>query len=254
MTRTPGQADGGAAPGALILPGQAAYPVLLARIASPPPLWLMGAPATGRLVAVVGTRHPDEEGRLVARALASELAERGYGVVAGLADGIDAEAHRACLRAGGRTWAVVGSGLDLASSGEDPGLPSRIAAQGGLLSEVEPGRPATNQSLVARDRLQSGMSLATVIVQTDLRSGTMHTARFCLLQHRPLVVVSPPRHSPRWAGNLALSDPRGCDPALLHARGKTAELVGRRRPVADLVLATDRGWEPLWQLLEQLAP
>src|SRR5579884_1716157 len=182
-------------------PGQAGYPTPLAAISSPPdPLWLRGAEPKWPAVAVVGTRRPDAEGRRVASVIATTLAARGIAVVSGLAPGIDTAAHRAALRAGGRTWAVVGCGADMAESVEDPALPA-----------------------------------ATVVVQTDLASGTMHTARFALVQGRPLAVVAPGA-GPRWAGNAALVDPAGCDPAALHARGEAGRLVQARRPVADVVL------------------
>ncbi|HZT65201.1 MAG TPA: DNA-processing protein DprA [Acidimicrobiales bacterium] len=217
-------------------PGQAGYPTPLAAISSPPdPLWLRGAEPKWPAVAVVGTRRPDAEGRRVASVIATTLAARGIAVVSGLAPGIDTAAHRAALRAGGRTWAVVGCGADMAESVEDPDLPEDMVGAGGILAELPPGQPASARALVARDRIQTALSAATVVVQTDLASGTMHTARFALVQGRPLAVVAPGA-GPRWAGNAALVDPAGCDPAALHARGEAGRLVQARRPVADVVL------------------
>ena len=203
-------------------------------------------------MAVVGTRHPDRAGVELAGRLAEELVRRDYAVVSGLAIGIDTAAHQAALEAGGRTWAVLGCGVDVLPWAGAADLVRRIPSAGGLLAEVPPRTAVSTRALVARDRLQSAMSLATVVVQTDLRSGTMHTARFTLLQDRPLVVVAPPGVAPArpaWAGNAALCDPAGCDPVLLHATGAAGRLVASRRPVADLVLGADGPWSDLWELL-----
>ncbi|HVA44121.1 MAG TPA: DNA-processing protein DprA [Acidimicrobiales bacterium] len=228
------------------------YPQALRELRTPPPLWLDGTPPAGAMVAVVGTRHPDRTGLELAGRLAEELVGRGYAVVSGLAIGIDAAAHRAALDAGGRTWAVLGCGVDVLPWAGAADLARRIPASGGLLAEVAPGTAVSARALVARDRLQSALSLATVVVQTDLRSGTLHTARFTVGQGRPLVVVAPPGNGPgrtAWAGNAALCDPAGCDPALLHATGTAGRLVGSRRPVADLVIEADGPWSELWELL-----
>jgi DNA protecting protein DprA len=235
-----------------LTPGSPGYPTGLLELASPPALWLRGQPPEGALAAVVGTRRPDRVGRALAADLAGALARRGYGVVSGLAPGIDTTAHRAALAAGGRTWAFIGAGVDRATSPEDPALVDRLVLSGGVLSEVDPGTAVTAGALIARDRLQSGSSVATVVVQTDLASGTMHTARFALAQGRPLVVMTPPpgHRIARWGGNLALSHPNGTDPALLHARGPLASRLARRTPVADLVLPAEGPWDALWELLE----
>lgn len=206
---------------------------------------------------MVGTRRPDADGLALARRLAGQLVEHGYSVISGLAQGIDCAAHRGALDAGGRTWAVVGCGVDVAvapAAARDPALVSEMVERGGVLAEVPPGTTATAQALVARDRIQSGLSAATVVVQTDLASGTMHTARFTLEQERLLVVLAPgAERSDRagWAGNAALSDPGGCDPALLHARGRLAVRLAARRPVADLVLDPDGNLTPLLDLISE---
>ncbi|HUZ43264.1 MAG TPA: DNA-processing protein DprA [Acidimicrobiales bacterium] len=240
----------------------------LRELRTPPSLWLDGMTPAGPLVAVVGTRHPDRAGLELAGRLARELVERGYGVVSGLAPGIDAAAHRGALEAGGRTWAILGCGVDVLPWAGAAELARRIPGAGGLLAEVPPGTHVSTRALVARDRLQSAMSAATVIVQTDLRSGTMHTARFSVLQGRPLVVVAPPgtagagaagagaapageTRAEAWAGNAALCDPAGCDPARLHATGAAGRLVAARRPVADLVLERDGPWSELWERLHR---
>lgn len=237
-------------------PGQADYPAGLMDLRTPPVLWLRGDPPTGGNVAVVGTRHPDRAGLAAAGTVATALVERGYGIVSGLAPGVDSAAHRAALAAGGRTWAVLGAGADVVAPASSA-LAGAIAESPGsaVLSELEPGTPQSAAALVARDRLQSALSLAVIVVQTDLRSGTMHTARFTLIQHRLLAVVEPPPSTPmapQWAGNAALLDRDGCDPALLHATGSAARLISARRPVADLAIGPAGPWDGLWGRLEEL--
>lgn len=218
----------GAARGWRVLtPGGADYPPSLAVLGERPALWLAGAvpPGTGA-VAVVGTRHPTPDGVALARLVAGTAAARGLAVVSGLAPGVDTEAHRAALDAGGSTWAVVGCGVDVALSGRGGRLAREmVAAGGGVLAEVPPGTRPTAAARVARDRIQTALGEVCVVVQTDLASGTMHTARFALEQGRRLVVVRPPPAGPvlpaaAWAGNAAIS---GWAPA---ARGILDVVVG----------------------------
>jgi DNA processing protein len=239
-------------------PADPDYPPGLTDLRTAPPIWVRGNPPSGRMVAVVGTRHPDGDGIDVAERLTTALVDHGYGIVSGLARGVDSAAHRAALVAGGRTWAVVGAGADVVASEATALAAAMVEAPGsGILSELEPGTAQTNRALVARDRLQSALSAAVVVVQTDLRSGTMHTARFALTQRRPLVVVRPDgtqrsgRGLSQWAGNGVLVDPDGCDPALLHATGEAARLIAARRPVADLAIGPDGPWDEMWALLDE---
>ena len=238
-------------------PNVAGYPPALAALRRPPPeLWLRGNDPPLECVAVVGTRRPDAAGRALAGVIGAAVAQRGYGVVSGLAPGVDRAAHRGAIDAGGATWAVVGGGVDLAAVGpDDPSLVDDLLdGGGGILAEVAPGTPSSARTLVARDRIQSGLARATVVVQTDLASGTMHTARFAIEQGRPLAVVAPPapasgRAGAVWAGNAALVSPQGCDPGVLHAKGRVAAQVAARRPVADVVLPADGDLSALWDRL-----
>ncbi len=206
-------------------------------------------------VAIVGTRHPSRFGRSVADAAARSAVAAGLAVISGLAAGIDTVAHESALAAGGLTWAVLGSGVDVPTPISNAALAEEIVARGGgLIAEVPLGTPVGRQQLVARDRIQSGLSLAVVICQCETSSGAMHTARFAVVQGRLLVVVRP--RGPDGAvtacsGNVALADPNGCDPALLSATGRTAELLRARRPMADVVI-DDR--EELDELFERLRP
>jgi DNA processing protein len=244
-------------------PNVAGYPTALLGLVRPPArLWLRGPGPDERAVAVVGTRRPDGSGRRLAGQIAAELVAAGYAVISGLALGVDAAAQRAAVAAGGRTWAVVGCGVDRADCPEDPTLvEDLLAAGGGIVAEVPEGTPASAPTLVARDRIQSGLSLATVVVQTDLASGTMHTARFCLQQGRPLAVVAPPAglegRARVWGGNRALGAARGADPAVLHAKGKLARELAAKRPLADLIVPVTGGeadLTPLMTTLRRLGP
>jgi DNA processing protein len=217
------------------------YPANLRSIPSLPKLlWVRGTLPPIAAVAIVGTRHPTRFGRNVADVAATSAVAAGLAVISGLAAGVDTVAHESAMAAGGRTWAVLGSGVDVPTPVSNAALAEEIVASGGgLIAEVPPGTPVRRRHLVARDRIQSGLSLAVVICQCEISSGAMHTARFAVAQGRLLVVVRP--RGPHGAvkastGNVALADPNGCDPVLLSATGKTAELVRARRPVADVVI------------------
>ena len=219
------------------------YPSRLQQIASAPAvLWIRGTAPVGNSAAVVGTRHPTKTGVDRVTKVVSVLVSAGYGIVSGLAAGIDTAAHEAALAEGGRTWAYLGSGVDYPTPRENVDLAERIVATGGgLLAEVDPETKPSPRTLVARDRLQSGTSSLTVIGQSGIPSGTLHTARFTIEQERSLVVVAPPASEaddPAWAGNRALCDPDGCDPAILNAGGRLAERIATRKPTADHVLTS----------------
>ena len=229
-------------------------------IPDPPALlWVKGAPAPARMLAIVGTRTPTLYGETVARMTATGAAEQGISIVSGLALGIDSLAHRTCMEAGQPTWAIIGQGLATLNEGERADLSRDIlAAGGGLIAEVPPGEPSAPHHLVRRNRLQSAMSLAVVIAQSGLPgrgkpAGTMHTARYAVTQGRPLVAGRP---TGAWAtetesaGNLALTDPAGCPPEAVHASDKTDIIrCMDRLPYADLTLHTRTDLPALWDLI-----
>ena len=241
-------------PADFITIGQSEYPAGLRSIPSAPKtLWIKGVLPPPAAVAIVGTRQPTSFGRTVAQAVAGSAVAGGFAVISGLAAGVDTFAHERALAAGGLTWAVLGSGVDVPTPSSNAALADAIVASGGgLIAEVPPGTPVRNRQLVARDRIQSGLSLAVVICQCETGSGAMHTARFAVIQGRLLVVVRPKgRHGAATAssGNLALTDPAGCDPALLSATGRAADLVRARRPVADVVIETSDDLAGVWERL-----
>lgn len=189
----------------------------------------------------------------MAAAVARSAVAAGFAVISGLAAGIDTVAHESALTAGGLTWAVLGSGVDVPTPSANIELASRIVeAGGGLIAEVPPGTAVSTRQLVARDRIQSGLSLAVVICQCEIASGAMHTARYSAVQGRLLVVAQPtgPDSAVReCTGNLALADPGGCAPALLSATGKVAALVRTRRPMADVVFEDPAELAEVWRLV-----
>ncbi|MFN2433678.1 MAG: DNA-processing protein DprA [Gemmatimonadota bacterium] len=174
-----------------LLRGDPAYPELLERIAQPPPLLhvigrleLLAGPA----VAIVGTRRPSSEGALFAERLAADLAARGIVVVSGLAYGIDAAAHRGAL-ATGATLAVLASGADVPSPVGNADLYRRIAARGAVVSEFPAGTGARAFQFLQRNRIISGISLGTVVVEAPAKSGALVTARHAAEQDREVFAV-----------------------------------------------------------------
>lgn len=178
----------------LLLLGEAGYPANLASLRdAPPALYVRGTlePEDERAVAIVGTRQPSPAGAEAARLVAFALADEGITIVSGLAVGIDAGAHRGALE-GGRTLAVVGSGLSRVYPSEHRELADAIASQGALLSERPPGAPPRRRHLLARNRLTAGLARCVVVGQVRGPGGSFVTARYALKAGRPVFVMSWP--------------------------------------------------------------
>ncbi|MDP9316840.1 MAG: DNA-protecting protein DprA [Chloroflexota bacterium] len=170
------------------------YPVHLKLVSDAPALLFMKGqlPDSKRTVACVGTRGLSAFGRSAAERITTFLGEQGWTIVSGLAKGIDTVSHRAALDAGAPTVAILGNGLDFIYPAENKVLAHEIIARGGaLLSEQPFGAEPTPGNLVQRDRLQSGMSVATIIFETAVNGGAMRTARFAQKQGRLLVCPVP---------------------------------------------------------------
>jgi DNA processing protein len=168
------------------------YPPLLAVLEdAPPALFTLGQwPLPVQNVAVVGTRQPSAAAEQAARTFGSLLAERGYAVVSGLALGIDRAAHLGALAVpGGRTVAVLGSGVLKVYPYANVPLARAITERGTLVSEVSPDASPSPPSLVARNRIISGLSDAVIVVETSADGGAMHAARRALAQGRPVYVL-----------------------------------------------------------------
>lgn len=169
-----------------------AYPEGLRRIdRSPPVLFVRGTlvEQDALAVAVVGTRHASTYGREVAHTLGVELARNGVTVVSGLALGVDTVAHRAALEAGGRTLAVLGSGVDQIYPMQNRSLGEVIVENGALVSDYALGTRPEARNFPPRNRIISGLSRAVVIVEAGERSGALITAEFAAEQGRELFAV-----------------------------------------------------------------
>jgi DNA processing protein len=156
------------------------YPPLLATVPSPPDLHARGelVPDDALAIAIVGTRRPSPYGIAVAEMLARDLAARGVTIVSGLARGIDTAAHRGALAAGGRTIAVLGTGIDVVYPGENRALLAEIERAGAAVSQFPPGAPADAWHFPVRNRTIAGLALGVVVVEAGERSGALITAGF----------------------------------------------------------------------------
>lgn len=153
-------------------------------------------------IGIVGTRTPSDYGRKVCRDLSKELANRGLPVVSGLAIGIDSIAHNSCLESGGITYAVLGSGVDNLYPPDNKHLYERIKETGAVISEFEIGAKAEKVNFPRRNRVVSGISLGTLIVESRIKGGSLITAEFALDQNRELFAVP---------GNITAKNSDGCN-------------------------------------------
>lgn len=179
----------------LLVEGSDGYPGLLSRIADPPGvLFVRGRlePCDSLAVAVVGARNASPYGKRVAWQLAGGLARAGYTVISGLARGIDAAAHRGALDAGGRTIAVLGTGVLEIYPPEHEQLAAEVMARGAVVSEAPPLAEAHAGAFPQRNRIVSGLSLGTVVVEAAERSGALITARLATEQGREVFAVPGP--------------------------------------------------------------
>ncbi|MEG4030537.1 MULTISPECIES: DNA-processing protein DprA [unclassified Microcoleus] len=164
-------------------PADPDYPRLLLEIPNPPPvLYYRGLVDVKEnqgitpTVAMVGTRSPSEYGRRWTRKISTALARSGFTVVSGLAAGIDTEAHTGCLEAGGRTFAVVGTGVDIVYPKQNERLCDRILQQGLVISEYPAGTQPNRTNFPRRNRIIAGLSRATIVIEAPHKSGALITA------------------------------------------------------------------------------
>jgi DNA processing protein len=182
--------------------GDPSYPTVLRQIHDPPiGIYRLGPDRfEQRGVAIVGTRRASPYGRTVARQLAGEFVRAGFCIISGLAQGIDTAAHEGALEAGGRTIAVLGTGIDLTYPPENRELKRRIAESGAVLSEFPFGRPASKQSFPMRNRIVSGLADAVIVVESGAAGGAMITAGLAGEQGKPLFAVPGRIDQPTSAG------------------------------------------------------
>jgi len=185
----------------LIVLGDAAYPEMLAAVDPPPPLlWTVGDAAlmARPCIAVVGARIASAGGLRIARGLSQQLGEAGHVVVSGLARGIDGAAHTGALPTG--TVAVLGGGVDDVYPPDNADLYARIAEQGCIVSESPMGARAQAKDFPRRNRIISGLSRGVIVVEAELRSGSLITARLAGEQGRDVFAVPGSPLDPRSRG------------------------------------------------------
>jgi len=183
------------------------YPVHLKEIDQPPPVLYMRGELTAEdawAVAIVGTRSISAYGRQVTEELATVLAQNGVTVVSGLARGVDAVAHQAALKAGGRTLAVLGSGVDNIYPPEHRQMAEKLSLHGAILSDYAPGTPPDSANFPPRNRIISGLSMAVVVVEAGDISGALITAEFAVDQGRDVFAVPGTVYAPQSRGTNRL--------------------------------------------------
>jgi DNA processing protein len=199
------------------------YPALLRQIPDPPPLLYIHGDASllcEPQLAMVGSRNPTTSGRQTATDFARHLSAAGLVITSGLALGIDAASHRGALDADNPTIAVMGTGLDRVYPARHRELARDIATRGTLVSEFPVGTPPSAENFPRRNRIISGLSLGTLVVEAALRSGSLISARYALEQGREVFAIPGSIHNP-----LA----RGCH----HLLRQGAKLVETAQDVID---------------------
>lgn len=217
------------------------YFSLLKEIHSPPILiYAEGDPGKeAKMLAVVGSRKSTLYGKEIALKLSAELASLGITVVSGMALGIDTWAHNGALDAGGRTIAVLGSGVDICYPKGNYKLKKKISEQGAVISEFPLGTTPVPQNFPRRNRIISGMTLGTIVVEAMERSGALITADFALEQGREVFAVP---------GNINSPYSRGCN-RLIKQGAKLVESI--EDVLEELELLINRsGTEPKQQQMQ----
>ena len=220
------------------------YPERLKEIEqSPPVLYVHGEVSTEDVwaVAIVGTRRVTPYGRQVTEEIASFLAANEITVVSGLARGIDSIAHKAALNAGGRTLAVLGSGVDRIYPPENRALAEQMISQGAIISDYAPGTPPDSSNFPPRNRIISGLSLAVIVIEAGETSGALITAEFAAGQGRDVFAVPGNILAPQSKGTNKLIQ-NGAHP-LLSARDLLAVLelsrIGQHKTARKILPADD---------------
>jgi DNA processing protein len=192
--------------GRFVIPSDPDYPARLKGLPDAPLglYWQGRGRLLDRSIAIVGTRHATPYGSKVTRQFARELARAGFTVVSGLALGIDAEAHAAVLEGGGSTLAVLGHGLDVVYPAKNAPLFRRMREEAALVSEFPFGRRPDRQTFPQRNRIVSGMTLATIVVESGRSGGSLITAKFAMEQNRTVFAVPGRIDQPHSRGCLDL--------------------------------------------------
>lgn len=240
---------------ALVAYGEPEYPALLVEIPDPPPvLYVAGELGhdDGRAVAIVGSRKASTHGQRFARKLARGLAECGFVVVSGLAQGIDAAAHQGALDAAGRTLAVFGAGLDVIYPGWNAELARAIRGSGAWLSELPLGSEPRAHHFPRRNRLISGLARGVVVVEAAERSGSLITAYCALDQGREVFAVPglPGAYNSRGAHRLLRAGAKLVETVADVLEELAPDAPPGARPAALPQSAPEGALRSLWEVLE----
>ncbi len=233
------------------------YPVLLSQLPDAPPLlYVHGDPAllTVPQLAMVGSRNPTPSGRGTATDFARHLSAAGLVITSGLALGIDTASHQGALDADGPTIAVMGTGLDRVYPAANRSLARRIAEQGALVSEFPVGTPPLAENFPRRNRIISGLSLGTLVVEAALRSGSLISARLATEQGREVFAIPGSIHNTLARGCHALirQGAKLVETAqdIIDELGPLAASCTQTRPRADAY--TEASWQPAEEYLQLL--
>ncbi len=241
----------------LYFQGEPGYPALLEEIYDPPPvLYARGArtPQMEKCIAVIGTRHCTRYGVRTAKNLAGELAQSGCAIVSGMARGIDTAAHAGALEAGGFTIAVLGGGPDVVYPAENQKIYENILQSGCVVSEYYPGTAPSPGNFPARNRIISGLSQATIVVESREKGGSMITVRMAQEQGREVFAVPGNIDSPASKGTNRLigegAMPVTCAEDVLFAMGWQPDRKKQGQKDAPLQ-AMNEMEQTVFSLLEQ---
>lgn len=184
------------------------FPALLKEIpGAPEKIYFRGVldPLNNPCIAIVGTRKLTDHGKSIAKKFAKSLVDRGFTIVSGLALGIDSAAHEGALEAGGKTVAVLATGMDTVYPSQNKGLAEKILENGGaLISEYPENTPSYPSQFLERNRIVSGLSLATIVIEAPIGSGAISTAHHAVEQNREVFVVPGPHNHPNYIGSHLL--------------------------------------------------
>lgn len=184
--------------------GSPAYPKLLREIPDPPVgFYMLGdCNFSAPCISIIGSRNCSVYGQLVARKFAASFVRAGFNVISGMARGIDSCAHYGALEAGGKTAAVLGCGVDVLYPPENGDLYNKLVSNGAIISEFPLGTRADRQNFPIRNRIVAGLSVATLVVESDIKGGSMITARLAGEQGREVFAIP---------GRIDQSSSRGCN-------------------------------------------
>ncbi len=232
------------------------YPKILRNIYLPPLiLYTLGDfhESDKYSIAIVGTRKPTDYGKSIAAKFSKELAEQDITIISGLARGIDSIAHRSAIKAGGRTIAIIGSGLDIVYPQENRALFNDITQQGVIISEFELGTKPDAQNFPRRNRIISGISLGTLVVESKKNGGAMQTANYSMDQNREVFAIPGNLNIPESEGTNILIQRNEAklvtepEDILLELNLKIQPIIGKNipKPKIDLSLFEEKIYDRL---------